>query len=82
MVTTVKLKITIESLIEAILDLDLKQKRQLLNALEQQIFEAEEESYEDDPDTIAEIEAVQAEYENGDYVTFDDYLKKRSDQAS
>ncbi len=70
MATTVNLQITLESLVEAIGNLNIEQKRQLLEILEQQIFEAEEESYEDDSDTIAEIEAVQAQYEAGDYVTF------------
>ncbi len=77
MATTVNLQITLESLVEAIRPLNIEQKRQLLEILEQQIFEAEEESYEDDSDTIAEIEAVQAEYEAGDYVTFDEYSATR-----
>ena len=78
MATTVNLQITLESLVEAIRPLKIEQKRQLLEILEQQIFEAEEDTYEDDSDTIAEIEAVHAEYEAGDYVTFDKYLKNRS----
>ena len=78
MATTVNLQIPLESLVEAIRPLNIEQKRQLIEILEQQIFEAEEESYEDDSDTIAEIEAVQAEYEAGDYVTFDEYLKNPS----
>ena len=82
MVTTINLKITLESLTESITSLNLKQKRQLLEMLQQQIFEEEEANYEDDTNTIAEIEAVQAEYETGDYLTFDDYLKKGSNEAS
>ncbi|MGB5593916.1 MAG: hypothetical protein WBM62_07785 [Crocosphaera sp.] len=39
MITTINLKITFESLTEAINSLDLPQKQQLLEILEQQIFE-------------------------------------------
>ncbi len=75
MTATVQLKITLESLTDAISSLSLEQKRQLVEILEQQIFEAEEENYEDDSQTLAEIEAVQTEYATGEYVTFDEYVK-------
>ncbi len=47
-----------------------------LELLEQQIFEAEETDYEEDPQTVAEIKAIQAEYEAGEYVTFAQYLSR------
>jgi len=78
MTATVQLKITLESLTDAISSLSLEQKRQLVEILEQQIFEAEEENYEDDSQTLAEIEAVQTEYATGEYVTFDEYVKTSS----
>ena len=82
MVTTVNLQVPIESLITAIDALKLEDQQKLLEILEQKIFEAEEDSYEEDAETTAEIEAVEAEYDAGDYVTFDSYLASRSNVAS
>jgi hypothetical protein len=82
MAATVKVQISVESLIEAIDSLNLSEQRQILEILEQKIFEAEEELYEDDAETIAEIQAVRAEYEAGEYQTLDDYLANRSQQLS
>ena len=73
MIETVSLKITIESLTDAISSLDLKQKHRLLDILEQKIFEEEEALYEDDAETLAEIASTKAEYEAGEYVTLDEY---------
>ncbi len=55
MSTTINLKITFESLTEAIKSLDLTQKQQLLEILEQQIFQAEEASYQDDEETPSSL---------------------------
>ncbi|MEH1871879.1 hypothetical protein [Nostoc sp.] len=74
----VKLQLSLETLAEAISSLDLTEKRQLQEALEQQIFEAEEALYEDDADTLAEIQPVRAEYSDGESVTIDEYLVNRS----
>ena len=82
MVTTVNLQVPIESLIAAIDTLELEDWQKLLEILEQKIFEAEEANYEEDSETTAEIKAIQAEYDAGDYVTFDDYLASHSGQAS
>jgi hypothetical protein len=57
MSTTINLKITFESLTEAIKSLDLSQKQQLLEILEQQIFQAEEASYQDDEETPSRTSA-------------------------
>lgn len=54
----VKLQLSFESLVEAISSLDLEEKRQLQEVIEQQIFEAEEALYEDDAETLAEIASV------------------------
>ena len=78
MSATVKLQISFETLVEAITSLNLPEKQQLLEVLEQQLFEAEEETYEDTPATLAKIQAVQAEYEAGDYQTLDEYLASRA----
>ncbi len=76
MTSTINLKIPFESLSEVINSLDLAQKQQLLEILEQQIFEEEEASYQDDDETLAELQKVRAEYQSGDYVTLEQYLGK------
>ncbi|MEH2079829.1 MAG: hypothetical protein V7K89_07380 [Nostoc sp.] len=76
----VKLQLSLETLTEAISSLDLTEKRQLQELIEQQIFEAEEALYEDNADTLAEIQAVRAEYSNGESVTIDEYLANRLEQ--
>lgn len=76
----VKLQLSLETLAEAISSLDLTEKRQLQELIEQQIFEAEEALYEDDAETQAEIQVVRAEYNNGESITIDEYLANRSEQ--
>ena len=75
-INTINLKIPFESLTEVIDSLDLPQKQQLLEMLEQQIFEEEEASYQDNEETLAELQTVRTEYQSGDYVTLDQYLGK------
>lgn len=76
----VKLQLSLEMLAEAISSLDLTEKRQLQELIEQQIFEAEEALYEDDAQTQAEIQAVRAEYKDGESITIDEYLANRSNR--
>lgn len=73
----VKLQLSLETLAEAISSLDLTEKRQLQELIEQQIFEAEEALYEDDAETLAEIQAVRTEYSDGESVTIDEFLANR-----
>ena len=70
----VKLQLSLETLAKAISSLDLTEKRQLQELIEQQIFEAEEALYEDDAETLAEIEEVCAEYSDGESMTLNEYL--------
>ncbi|MEH2158282.1 hypothetical protein [Nostoc sp.] len=74
MPSIVKLQLSLETLAEAISSLDLTEKRQLQELIEQQIFEAEEALYEDNAETLAEIEAVRAEYSDGESMTLNEYL--------
>jgi hypothetical protein len=74
----VKLQLSLEALTEVISSLDLEEKRQLQEIIEQQIFEAEEALYEDDVETQAEIQAIRAEYAVGESMTMDEYLASRS----
>lgn len=79
MPATIKLQLSLDNLIEAITSLDLQEKCSIREVIEQQIFEAEEEFYKEDSETIAEIQSVRAEYETGEYLTFDQYLAERSE---
>lgn len=81
MTTTINLQIPLESLIQAVTSLDLEAKKQLLDIIEQQVFEEEEADYEDDEEAQAEIEAVKAEYQQGDFVTIDDFIQADSNRA-
>ena len=64
MTDTINLKIPFESLSEVINSLDLSQKQQLLEILEQQIFEEEEATYQDDDETLAELQKVRDQYQS------------------
>ncbi len=77
----VKLQLSLETLAEAISSLDLEEKCQLQEIIEQQIFEAEEAVYEDNLETQKEIQAVRAEYTAGESMTMDKYVANRSNQA-
>ncbi|MCL1466292.1 hypothetical protein [Argonema galeatum] len=76
--TAVKFNVPFESLIEAITSLDLEKKRQLLEILEDLLFEAEEESIEQEPQVIAEIEAARKAYQMGDYQTIQEYIASQA----
>ncbi len=67
----------LHSAIESLNALSLEEKHQLWQILEQAIFQAEEENWIEDDDTIAEIQQVREEYIRGEYVTFDQYLVKK-----
>ncbi len=65
----VKLQLSLQAFAQAISSLDLEEKRQLQEIIEQQIFEAEEAQYEDDVETQEEIKAIRAEYALGESIT-------------
>ena len=71
-----------ESLTSAVSTLSLKDKQKLADILEQQIFEAEEDAYEEDEQTIAEIESARAAYKAGEYDTYEDYVANRTTKSS
>ena len=78
MTTTINLQISLDSLIQAVSSLDLEAKRHLIDIIEQQIFAAEEDIYTEDPETQAEIDTVKLEYQQGDFVTIDDFIQAQS----
>ncbi|MEA5596726.1 hypothetical protein [Rivularia sp. UHCC 0363] len=65
----VKLQLSLQAFAQAISSLDLEEKRQLQEIIEQQIFEAEEAQYEDDVETQEEIKVIRAEYALGESIT-------------
>lgn len=80
--TKISVEITIESLVAAITSLSLERQRQLLDILEDQVFDAEEDAMENDPEVIAEVTAARHAYEIGDYQTVQEYVASRSQSAS
>jgi hypothetical protein len=82
MTELIQLQIPFESLVNAIASLDLAEKRQLLEMLEDQLFEAEEESIEQDPNVLAEIEEARNAVKAGDYQTLQEYITARTESGS
>jgi gamma-glutamyl phosphate reductase len=82
MTTIIQLGITFESLVEAIASLDLEKKHQLLEILEDLLFEAEEDLLEQNPQVVAEIEEARQAYQMGDYQTIQQYLASQSKKTS
>lgn len=78
----VRMQVSLESLIEAITSLNVEGKRKLLEILEDQIFEAEEDSMENDPQVLAEVEEARKAYQIGNYQTIQEYITNQSEQAS
>ncbi|MBD0344960.1 MAG: hypothetical protein ICV63_09105 [Coleofasciculus sp. Co-bin14] len=75
---TINLKISFESLVNAIGSLGLEEKRKLWKILDEQIAEAEDNFLEEDPNAQAEIEEARTAYQRGDYLTLDEYIAQRS----
>jgi sensor domain CHASE-containing protein len=72
MSATVQLQLSFNSLVEAVSSLDLTEKQQLQEIIEQQIFEAEDD-LEQDPQVLVEVAAARQAYQNGDYQTVQAY---------
>jgi hypothetical protein len=81
MPATVRLQLSIETLIEVISSLDLEEKQQLREVIEQQIFEAEEDAMEQDPQVLAEIAEARKAYQQGDYQTIQEYIAGGFEQS-
>lgn len=75
---TVNLKISFESLVNAIASLGLEEQRKLWQILNEQIAEAEDKLLEEDPNAQAEIEEARTAYQLGDYLTLDEYIAQQS----
>lgn len=75
---TVKLQIPFESLVNAIASLGLEEKRRLWQLLDEEIAQAEEDLFEQDPTVQAEIQAARVAYQTGDYQNIEEYIANRS----
>jgi hypothetical protein len=85
MTATVKLQISFEALVEAIATLDLENKQKLLEILEileDQIFDAEEDKMENSPEVLAEVAEARKAYQAGDYQTLEEYIANHAQPAS
>lgn len=74
---TVKLLIPFEALVNSVTELSFEDKRRLWELLEEQIAQAEEELWEQDPTIQAEIQESRAAYQSGDYLTIDEYIAQQ-----
>ena len=72
--STIKLQIPFESLVEAISDLDIEQKKQLWGILNKEMTSIEDDLEESNPRIQSEIEAARKAYESGDYITLEEYI--------
>jgi hypothetical protein len=73
----VRLLIPFEALVDSIAHLNLRDKLKLWELLNEQLAQAEEEVWEQDPKIRAEIREARSAYEAGDYVTIDEYIAQR-----
>lgn len=76
--STVKVDISFQSLLEAVSSLGTAEKHQLWELLEAELFPDDEDS----PEDMAEIQAARADYEAGDYITFDEYNGQRAERSA
>jgi len=73
----VELLIPFESLIDCIEKLDVQEKIQLWELLDEEIALIEEDILEQNPIIQAEIQEARDAYKEGNYVTIDEYISKR-----
>jgi len=66
---------TFETLLASVVRLELPEKLRLRRLLEEEIAQAEEEAWDEDPTVRAEIREARAAYAAGDYITLDEYMK-------
>ncbi len=64
--------LSVTDMIAMTAQLPIAAKHQIRDFLDEEL-----ESEDDALESLAEIEQVYEEYESGDYITFDEYLKKR-----
>ena len=78
---SVRLLIPFESLVDSVSALSLRDKLRLWELLDEQIAQAEEEAWDQDPTVQAGIREARTAYQAGDYVTIDEYIARRREKA-
>jgi hypothetical protein len=71
---SVELSIPFESLVDSVTKLHLRDKFRLWELLDEQMADAEEDAWDEDPAVQAEIREARDAYQAGDYVTIDEYI--------
>ena len=71
---SVELSIPFESLVDYVTKLHLQDNFRLWELLDEQMVDAEEEVWGEDPAVQAEIREARDAYQAGDYVTIDEYI--------
>jgi hypothetical protein len=74
---SVELLIPFESLVKSITKLHMKDKFQLWELLDEQMAHAEEKAWEEDPSVQDEIQEARTAYQEGNYVTVNEYIAQR-----
>jgi hypothetical protein len=77
---TVKLEIQFESLLTAVSSLKPAEKHRLLEMLEKELFE--DDSLENDPEAMADIQTALADYAAGDYLTHQEFMAQQRNQVA
>lgn len=78
---TIQLQIPFDSLVNAIAALAIEDKIQLFQLLETELAQLEEDSLEEDPIVLAEIQESRTAYQAGDYQTLDQYMVSRKNKT-
>lgn len=74
--TTVRVSVPFESLVESVLSLNPQEKLHLWRLLSEQIAQWEEDLLEEDPVVWAEIQEAREAYQRGDYITIEQYIAR------
>ncbi len=77
MTTTVNLQVPFEFLLQALQTLSPTEKYTLLERLEEDLFQSEDDM-ESDPIVAAAVLASRQAYQQGDYVTVQDYIARQT----
>ncbi|MBE9231651.1 hypothetical protein IQ231_08105 [Cuspidothrix issatschenkoi LEGE 03284] len=81
--TTIKLQIPLESLIEAITSLSLGEKQKILEFLQADLIDEEDDDLiEENPQIMKEVADARKAYQNGEYQTIQQYIENRKRQTS
>ncbi len=76
----IQISIPFDSLIESVKNLNIREKRQLWEMIEEQLSQSEEEQLEGDPLISKQISDAREAYKSGDYQTLDDYMAQRKEK--